>query len=110
MAGQKSAPDAGVKLDLNNPEFQRTMFALEKKSAVETLGTLKKISSMSWSQVHRDSGLRQEKIESLKPPNGVDALYSLRVSRSARAIAYREKEFMRLLMVSADHDAAYGKK
>ncbi|HMN80761.1 MAG TPA: hypothetical protein PKA20_12610 [Burkholderiaceae bacterium] len=110
MARQRSAPDISVKLDLNSPEFQRTLFALEKKAAVETLGTLKKICSMSWSQVYRDSGLHWEKIESLKPPKGVDALYSLRVSRSTRAIAYREQEFMRLLLVSADHDAAYGKK
>jgi hypothetical protein len=37
-------------------------------------------------------------------------VYSLRISRSRRATAHRDGEFMRLLTIAPDHDATYGKK
>ena len=64
MARRENASDPAVKLDLNNPEFQRTLFALEKQAVPEVFGTLRKIASMTWLQVYRDNGLRWEKIES----------------------------------------------
>jgi hypothetical protein len=60
--------------------------------------------------VYRDPGLKWEKISSVKPPAGIDALYSLRITQSCRATAYREGDFLRLLTLSPDHDATYGKK
>jgi hypothetical protein len=32
---------ASVKLELNNPHFQQSLFALEKRAQAECLGTLK---------------------------------------------------------------------
>ena len=52
---------------------------------------------LTWSQVYRDAGLKWEKIVSIKPPSGIAALYSLRITRSHRATAYREGDFIRLL-------------
>jgi hypothetical protein len=46
----------------------------------------------------------------VKPPKGIDTVYSLRLTQSRRATALRDGVFMRLLTVSADHDATYGKK
>jgi hypothetical protein len=65
---------------------------------------------MTWQQVYRDNGLKWEKIVSVKPPEGVGFLYSLRISQSRRATAFREGNFMRFLTVSPDHDSTYGKK
>lgn len=110
MVRKEKAADPKVKLDLNNPEFQQSLFVLEKAMLTELIGTLRKIDSMTWSQVYQDRGLHWERIESVRLPLGVEAICSFRITRSARALAYRQQEWLRLLLVSGDHDAAYGKK
>jgi hypothetical protein len=102
--------DATVRLDLNNPVFQENLLGLPKPERHAALDTLDKVRRLTWNQVYRDSGLKWEKITSVKPPFGIDAVYSLRMTQARRAIAYREGDFMRLLSVAPDHDAAYGKK
>jgi len=37
-------------------------------------------------------------------------VYSIRITLSARALVFREGDFMRFLLVSQDHDGVYGKK
>ena len=97
-------------LDLNNPDFQETFFELEKAERIASVDTLRKIRRMTWEQIYRDKGLHWEKIVSAKPPKGADAIYSIRITKARRAIAYREGQYMRLLMVTPDHDSTYGKK
>ena len=106
---ERAAPGT-VRLDLNNPVFQRDLFGLQKAERHPALETLAKLCRLSWNQVYRDKGLRWEKITSVKPPAGIDALYSLRVTQARRAVAYREGDFLRLLSIPPDHDATYGKK
>jgi hypothetical protein len=106
----KADADGLVKLDLNNPVFQENLLNLEKPERHSALETLKKLRQMSWNQVYRDNGLKWEKISSITPPAGIAAVYSLRITQSRRATAYREGEFIRLLTIAPDHDAAYGKK
>lgn len=60
--------------------------------------------------MYRDLGLKWEKITSFRPPTGIDAIYSLRITRARRATACRDGDFMRLLTIAPDHDATYGKK
>jgi hypothetical protein len=105
-----ASPDSHVRLDLNNPVFQDQLFALQKLERHAALNTLKKIRQLTWQQVYSDQGLKWEKITSVKPPVGIDAIYSLRITQARRATAYRDGEFMRLLTIAPDHDAAYGKK
>ncbi|MEA1053633.1 hypothetical protein U5801_28070 [Lamprobacter modestohalophilus] len=105
-----TSPDFHVRLDLNNPVFQDQLFALQKLERHAALNTLKKIRQLTWQQVYSDQGLKWEKITSVKPPVGIDAIYSLRITQARRATAYRDGEFMRLLTIAPDHDAAYGKK
>lgn len=102
--------DALVRLDLNNPVFQETLFNLQKPERHAAIDTLKKIRQLTWAQVYRDNGLKWEKIVSIQPPTGVDAVYSLRITQSRRATAWREGDFMRLLTVAPDHDGTYGRK
>ena len=45
----ESAP---VRLDLNNPVFQRQLFALPKDGQRALLNTLRKLAEMSWQQVY----------------------------------------------------------
>ena len=102
--------DPQVRLDLNNPLFQDALFALQKPERLAALETLNKLRRLTWSQVYRDAGIKWEKIVSIKPPSGIAALYSLRITRSPRATAYREGDFIRLLPIVPDRDSNYGKK
>jgi hypothetical protein len=63
-------PDDGgkVRLDLNNPVFQAGLFGPQKAEWQAALETLNKLRRLTWQQVHRDAGLKWEKISSVKPP------------------------------------------
>lgn len=99
-----------VLLDLNNPVFQASLFGLQKPERHAALETLKKIRELTWFQVYRDNGLKWEKVVSVRPPPGIEAIYSLRLTQSRRATAYRDGSYMRLLTVAPDHESTYGKK
>lgn len=99
-----------VQLDLNNEVFQKNWLELDKSERDRVTDTLRKLRQLSWDQVYRDQGLKWEKVASVKPPQGVDAIYTLRITRSRRATAYRDGNFLRFLTIAQDHDAAYGKK
>lgn len=102
--------DEHVLLDMNNPAFQDVLFALQKPERAAVLDTLKKFRQLTWPQVYDDKGLHWEKISSVKPPKGIPALYSLRVTQSCRATAFRDGDILHLLTICPDHDTAYGKK
>jgi hypothetical protein len=97
-------------LDLNNQTFQENLFSLQKAERHAALDTLSKIRQLTWQQVHRGKGLRWEKIFSVRAPQAIDAVYSLRITQSRRATAFRDGPYMRMLTVAADHDSAYGQK
>jgi hypothetical protein len=97
---------ARILLDLSNPAFQADWFALERDEALAVLAALKKLHQMDWEQLYRDRGFRWEAILSRKGPAG-QRIYSLRVTRRARALAYREGDFLRLLSIHSDRDSAY---
>jgi len=102
--------DPLIRLDLNNPVFQEHLFGLQKPERNAAIDTLRKIRLLSWAQLYRDAGLKWEKIISIKPPQGLDTIYSLRITQSRRCTAYREGDFMRFLTVAPDHDSTYGRK
>lgn len=99
-----------VQLDLNNEEFQDSWLALEKSERERVTDTFRKIRQLTWDQVYRDPGLKWEKVTSVKPPQGIDAIYTLRITKSRRATAIRQGNYMRFLTIAPDHDAAYGRK
>lgn len=96
-----------VQLDLNNPIFQASLFGLQKPERHAVLNTLEKLSRMTWEQVYRDKGLRWEKISSVTQSKGAEVIYSLRITQSRRATAYREGNVMRFLLIAPDHDSTY---
>ncbi len=53
-----------VKLDLNNPVFQKHLFALSKEEQVTVLRTLRKLSQMTWNQIYQDRGFKWELVYS----------------------------------------------
>lgn len=95
-----------VLLDLNNPVFQRHLFGLSKEQQRSVLLTLKKISELSWDQIYRDAGLKWEAIH-LRTGSQGQRIYSLRIGKGFRAVAYREGDWMHLLSLHPDHDSAY---
>jgi hypothetical protein len=95
-----------IQLDLNNPEFQANLLALEKSDAWSVLKTLRLLQAMNWDQLQSSKGLRWELIQSRQGPAG-QRLYSLRISRGCRAVAWRDGPWLRLLSLHPDHDSAY---
>ncbi|CAN2039109.1 DUF3788 family protein [Candidatus Magnetomoraceae bacterium gMMP-15] len=95
-----------VRLDLNNPLFQKQLFKLSKKDQLNVLRTLRKLSNLTWNQVYSNRGLKWELIYSRKGPHGKQ-VYSFRISKGFRGLAYREKSWMRILTLHPDHDSAY---
>ena len=99
-----------LQLDLNNQVFQENWLTLDKSERNRVADTLRKLRQFTWEQLYRDQGLKWEKVVSVKSPQGIDAVYTLRITQSRRATAYRDRNFLRLLMIAPDHDAVYGKK
>ena len=97
---------AEIKLDLNNPAVQEGLFSLERDEALAVLATLRRIHQMNWDQLHQNRGLQWEAILSRTGPAG-QRIYSIRVTRRLRAVAYRDGAFLRFLSLHADHDSAY---
>jgi hypothetical protein len=99
-------PQQQIRLDLNNPVFQRQLFNLSKNDQRSILNTLRKLAEMTWQQVYSNHGLKWEAILSQKGPGG-NKLYSFRISKGFRGVAYREGSWLRLLTLHPDHDSAY---
>ena len=99
-----------LQLDLNNEVFLENWLTLDKSERNRVTDTLRKLRQLTWEQLYRDQGLKWEKVVSVKPPKGIDAIYTLRITQSGRASAFRDGNFLRFLTIAPDHDAAYGKK
>ena len=97
---------ADIKIDMNNPEFQRDLFALEKHEQIALIKALKKITQLNWSQLYQDNGFKWEAISSKQSKAG-ERIYSFRFSQKYRALALRQNDFLRLLTLHVDHDSAY---
>ena len=95
-----------IRLDLNNPVFQSRLFNLTKNDQRNILNTLRKLANMTWQQVYLDYGLKWEVILSQKGPSG-NKLYSFRINKGFRGVAYRDGLWLRLLSLHPDHDSAY---
>ena len=95
-----------VRLDLNSPEFQDVFFRLEAAELKQAVASLRRLSGLEWSSVYRHTGFQWEAIGHLRAPNGA-GVYSLRLSRKVRALAYRDGQFLRLVSLHPDHDSAY---
>lgn len=95
-----------VKIDMNNPVFQRDFFSLEKNEQLALINTLKKISQLTWSKLYADKGLKWEAILSKQSKSG-NRIYSFRFSQKYRVTALREEDFLRLLTLHVDHDSTY---
>jgi len=95
-----------VRLDLNNPVFQRQLFKLSKNEQRNILNTLRKLANMTWEQVYIEHGLKWEAILSKKGPNS-KRLYSFRIGSGFRGVAYREGLWLRILSLHPDHNSAY---
>src|SRR6267154_3760179 len=108
MADERKARN--VRLDLNAETFQKKWLELDKSERDRVKDTIRKLMQLTWDQVYRDQGLKWEKVSSVKTPQGIDAIYTLRITRARRATAYRQGDFLRFLTIESDHDAAYGKK
>lgn len=95
---------AKVLLDLNLPAFQDDLLALEPSEVRLVLKTLRKLRTLDWAAVYRDPGLKWEQIK------GAPGKFTVRLSRSSRAVVQRDGDHVRFIALHADHDAPYGKR
>jgi hypothetical protein len=95
-----------VRLDLNSPEFQDVLFRLEQAELKQVVASLRRLRGLDWDSLYQHTGFRWEAIEHLSAPRG-SKVYSLRLSRKVRAIAFRQGDFLRLVSLHPDHDSAY---
>jgi hypothetical protein len=93
-----------VLLELNLPAFQDDLLALEPNEVRLVLKTLRKLRTLDWAAVYRDPGLKWEQI------NGAPGKFTVRVSRSSRALVQRDGDHVRFIALHTDHDTAYGKR
>ena len=77
-----------------------------KQEAWAVLKTLRMLQAISWEQLQSSKGLRWELIQSRQGPAG-QRLFSLRITRSCRAVAWRNGTWLRLLSLHPDHDSTY---
>lgn len=95
-----------IRLDLNNPVFQRQWFSLEKEGRLAVLNACSKLVSMDWNELYRNKGFHWELIHSRTHADG-EKLYSLRITQKIRVVAKRSGNFLEFLTLHADHDSAY---
>lgn len=95
-----------VRLDLNSPEFQTVLFRLEAGELKQVVASLRRLSELDWSAIYRHTGFQWEAVRHLEVPNGA-GVYSLRLSQKARALAFRDGNFLRFISLHPNHDSAY---
>lgn len=93
-----------ILIDMNLLDFQKQLFNLEKQEQRALLNTLRKISYLSWEELHRDKGIRWELITSETLEQR--AIYSFRFSQKYRGTAYRDSDYLVLLDLFVNHDGA----
>ena len=97
-----------MKIDLNFPDFQKDLFKLEKNDIYTLIKTLHTLFKMDFDQLRRSPGLNLEKIRNMKTRKG-NPLYSIRITRSFRAVISIEGDYLRFISLHPDHDSAYKK-
>ena len=95
-----------VRLDINDPVFLTGWFALPASESLRVFDMLRKIGQLSWEQLYADRGLRWEAVKSRLGPHR-NRIYSLRVTKTMRAVGYRDGDTLRFLSLHPDHDSAY---
>ena len=93
---------------MNSPEFEEVLFRLEAAELKLAIASLRRLGGLEWSALYRHTGFNWEAIDHLKAPNGAK-VYSLRLSQTIRALAFRDGEFLRFVSLHPDHDSAYGR-
>ena len=88
------------------PSFLESALLLEQPLRRGILKMLEVAGSCSMGELLSHQGVHLEKLKGLNAPDG-SPLYSLRVTRSARAIATIDGDTLTLRYVEADHGKAY---
>ena len=97
-----------MKVDLNFPPFQKDLFSLNKNELTAFIRTARKLVKMDLIKIQKSSGLNLEKIGVMKTSAG-KSLYSIRVTRSFRAVLTIDTSYLRFVSLHPDHDSAYKK-
>ena len=94
-----------MKIDLNFPDFQKDLFKLEKKELYALIKTFRTLSKMDFDQLRSSSGLNLEQVKKTKTRKG-NPIYSMRITRSFRAILSIEGDYLRFISLHPDQDSA----
>jgi hypothetical protein len=86
--------------------FQSQWFRLEKDERNAVLAACIKLASLTWERLYAHKGFRWKGIHSRRGLDG-SKLHSIRITKKMRAVARRRGEFLELLTLHPDHNAAY---
>ncbi len=97
-----------MRLDLNFPDFQKDLFKLQKNDLYALIKTFRTVYKMDFDQIRTSPGLNLEQIRNMKTRKG-NPLYSIRITRSFRAVISIHGDYLRFISLHPDHDSAYKK-
>jgi hypothetical protein len=97
-----------LKIDLNFPGFKKDLFKLEKNDLFALIKTLRTLSGMDFDQLRGSPGLNLERTKNMKTRKG-NPIYSIRITRSFRAVLSIDGDYLRFISLHPDHDSAYKK-
>ncbi len=95
-----------IELDLESPEFTKEFEKLSLTQQTKLGEKLARIQSLSWQGFQQTQGYKWEKVRNRESPSG-GPMYSFRLSKKHRALAYRDGNLLRVLSLHLDHDSAY---
>ena len=96
--------DDAVLLDLKVPTFQKKLFELDAGEVKKVFKTFQKLQALIWKEVFHDHGLKWEQVKN-EP-----GTFTIRLSKSYRAVVEREGALMLFQTLHLDHGDAYGKE
>ncbi len=82
------------------------MFTLQKQELYALIKTFRLLSKMDFNQLRQSSGFNFEQLKNIKTRKG-RPIYSIRITRSFRALLTIDGEYLRFISLHPDHDSAY---
>ena len=85
------------------------MFRLQKQDLYALIRALRLLYKMDFTQLRQSPGFNLEQLENIKTRKG-HPIYSIRITRSFRALLTIEEDYLRFISLHPNHDSAYKKK
>lgn len=90
-------------------EFFRQALEQEKQIRTALRKLITQLEALPFIELTKHKGIHLEKLSGFDDPSTGNALYSIRITLSARAVAVVDKDTLVLLTIHSQHDKAYSR-